>query len=98
MSRKRSQNILYSSALLLSPIKYKYLKFLVVSLGISSLILVYYCLISYLENHSFESHIVSSNLIFYFIYFFCISLIFFLDSTIKITNIFAKNIISELAN
>ena len=77
---------------------YKYLKFLVILLGISSLIFVYYYFALYLKNNSFQNLIISSNLIFYYIYLFCISLIFLFDKTIKVTNIYAKNIISELAN
>tara|TARA_E500000178_G_scaffold182938_1_gene181425 strand:- start:2334 stop:3404 length:1071 start_codon:yes stop_codon:yes gene_type:complete len=76
----------------------KYLKLLVLSLGICSMILIYHYFVFYLENNSFESFIVSSNLIFYYIYLFCISVIFLLDRTIKVTNIFSKNTISELAN
>ncbi len=79
-------------------VNYKYLKYLVILLGISSLISVYYYFALYLKNNSFENLIIASNLIFYHIYIFCISLIFLLDRTIKVTNIFAKNIISELAN
>ena len=79
-------------------INYKYLKLLVILLGTISLIFVYHYFLSYLENKSFENLIVSSNLIFYYIYLFCISVIFLLDRTIKVTNIFAKNIISEIAN
>ena len=79
-------------------INYKYLKLLVILLGTISFIFVYYYFVLYLENKSFENLIVSSNLIFYFIYLFCISVIFLLDRTIKVTNIFTKNTISELAN
>ena len=79
-------------------IDYKYLKLLVLSLGICSLIFIHYYFVLYLENNSFENFIISSNLIFYYIYFFCISLIFLLDKTVKINNIFVKNLISELAN
>ncbi len=79
-------------------VNYKHLKYLVILLGISSLIFVYYYFVLYLKNNSFENLIIASNLIFYHIYLFCISLIFLLDKTIKVTNIFAKNIISELAN
>ena len=79
-------------------INYKYLKLLVILLGTISLIFVYYYFVSYLENKSFENLIVSSNLIFYFIYLFCISVIFLLDKTIKVAYIYAKNMISELAN
>ena len=79
-------------------ISYKYLKLLVISLGISSLILISYYFTLYLENKSFESLIISDNLIFYYIYLFCISLIFLLDRTIKVTNISIKSTISELAN
>lgn len=79
-------------------INYKHLKLLVILLGAISLIFVYYYFISYLENKSFDNLIVSSNLIFYYIYLFCISLIFLLDRTIKVSNIFARNTLSELAN
>ena len=79
-------------------VNYKYLKLLMLLLGTSSLIFVYYYFVLYLENNSFENQIVSSNLIFYNIYLFCISLIFLFDSNIKVTNIFIKNILSELAN
>ena len=76
----------------------KYLKLLILALGICSMILIYHYFIFYLENNSFESFIISSNLIFYYIYFACISVIFLLDKTIKINNFFVKNSISELAN
>ena len=79
-------------------INYKYLKLLVTLLSICSLIFIYHYLALYLENSSFENFLISNNLIFYYIYFFCVSLIFLLDKTIKITSIFAKNSISELAN
>ena len=79
-------------------INYKHLKLCVISIGISSFICVYYYFALYLENKSFENLMISSNLIFYYIYLLCISLIFLLDRTIKVTNIFAKNTISELAN
>ena len=79
-------------------LNYKYLKLLVILLGVISLIFVYYNLTLYLENNTFENPIISSNLIFYYIYLFCISFIFLFDRTIKINSIFAKNIISEFAN
>ncbi len=79
-------------------INYKYLKLLVILLGASSLIFVYYYFALYLENKTFKSLILSSNLIFYYLYLFCISVIFLLDKTIKVANLLAKNIISELAN
>ena len=78
-------------------INYKYLKLLVILLGTISLIFVYYYFVLYLENKSFEN-LIFLNLIFYYLYLFCISVIFLLDRTIKVTNIFSKNIISELAN
>ncbi len=79
-------------------VNYKYLKLLMLLLGASSLTFVYCYFVLYLENNSFENQIISSNLIFYNIYLFCISLIFLLDSNVKVINIFAKNILSELAN
>ena len=77
---------------------YKYLKVIVIFFLICFLIILNHYLFLYLETNDFKYSILSNNLIFYIIYFFCISLIFLSDKIINITNLIAKNIISEIAN
>ena len=76
----------------------KHINLLFLLVVIISLIILANFFKFYIDNGNFYNTLVSNNFIFYFIYIFCISLIFLFDKLIVIKRRITKNIISEIAN
>jgi peptidoglycan/LPS O-acetylase OafA/YrhL len=77
---------------------FKHINLLFLLLLVSSLIILVNFFKYYIDNGNFYNTLISNNFIFYFIYIFCISLIFLFDKIIVIKKTITKNIISEIAN
>ena len=78
--------------------KYKNLKLFIILISLVFLITLNHNFKIYLANNNFQNSITANNLIFYYMYIFCICMIFLFDKIIKTRNKVINNIISEIAN